>query len=132
MLTLPPQVAHLTPLVGRPLPSAPMIPILRNMSLPAFNRTLVKQLAQSIKAGAPCDKTMVTQCYQAAQREAGAEPPSAQDELAQEFQTLCIAQDLEVLQKYRSQFDLLPLHEMEAALFRLLNPDVRVSSGQVN
>jgi hypothetical protein len=100
------------------------------MSLPAFNRTLVRQIAQSIKAGANCDHAMVTQCYQAAQRESGTEPSAVQDELAMEFQTLCIAQDLEVLQKYREQFVRLPLHEMEAALFRLLNPELRANAGK--
>ena len=100
------------------------------MTLPAFNRVLVRHLAQSLKSGAACDESLVQECYAAAQREVTAAVAPADDALGAEIQSLCIAQDLEVLQKYQEPLARLSTHELESALYRLLNPELRTATNQ--
>ena len=96
------------------------------MSLPVFNRMLARCLAQALKAGEICNKSLVVDCYAAARRDANLQPETPTDPLVLDIQALCIAHDLRVLKANHEELVSLSIEEAEAAILRLLNPDLRI------
>jgi hypothetical protein len=101
--------------------------MLNLMSFPAFNRMLAKHLAQALRAGTACDEALVLRCYSTARRDVASAPSPSKDPLILEAQALCVAHDLQALQRRCEQLRRLPLHEAESAILQMLDPDLRIS-----